>query len=112
MLSHYYCVFHPAMFSYVILHRYVFSVRTLYLSSLGWILKVMNMRYNDLFKLLLNDGALMMGSREFKVIVHRFEIIIATQETHTTLTQAPQENLMTEEYLDFNSSLGSKMPTG
>ena len=54
----------------------------------------------------------MMGSREFKVIVHRFQIIIATQETHTTLTQAPQENLMTEEYLDFNSSLGSKMPTG
>ena len=76
------------------------------------ILKVMNVRYNDLFKLLLDDGALMMGSREFKVIVHRFQIIIATQETHTTLTQAPQENLMTEEYLDFNSSLGSKMPTG
>ena len=76
------------------------------------ILKVMNMRYNDLFKLLLDDGAFMMGSRKFKVIVHRFQIIIATQETHTTLTQAPQENLMTEEYLDFNSSLGSKMPTG
>ena len=57
----------------------------------------MNMRYNDLFnvKLLLNDGALMMESREFKVIVHRFQIIIATQETHTTLTQAPQENPMT-----------------
>ena len=76
------------------------------------ILKVMNVRYNDLFKLLLDDGALMMESRKFKVIVHRFQIIIATQETHTTLTQAPQENLMTEEYLDFNSSLGSKMPTG
>ena len=57
----------------------------------------MNMRYNDLFnvKLLLNDGALMMESREFKVIVHRFQIIIATQETHITLTQAPQENPMT-----------------
>ena len=57
----------------------------------------MNMRYNDLFnvKLLLNDGALMMESREFKVIVHRFQIIIATQETHITLTQAPQENPIT-----------------
>ena len=44
---------------------------------------------------MLNDGALMMGCGDFKVNIHRFQIIIATQETHITLTRAPQENPMT-----------------
>ena len=44
---------------------------------------------------MLNDGALIMGCGDFKVNIHRFQIIIATQETHITLTRAPQENPMT-----------------